>query len=175
MDFCCGWPLPCGGRAKVISARLNLSHGTRDVGGVCNFLGSVLPQQKFELTGEPVLQLGVKAWFVLQECVISSVLSCHSKTLKQLINQCYCSVLQLSFIWQAKENTSSRHEDRPTQKKSGAQFWLLFSFVFFLLPLSLPYVNWASQEGYLFHLRFSLRSLDLPLLYFHRIFPFFVF
>ena len=109
LDFCCGWPLPCGGRAKVISARLNLSHGTRDVGGVCNFLGSVLPQQKFELTGEPVLQLGVKAWFVLQECVISSVLSCHSKTLKQLINQCYCSVLQLSFIWQAKENTSSRH------------------------------------------------------------------
>ena len=25
-------------------------------------------------------------------------------------------VLQLSFIWQAKENTSSRHEGRPTQK-----------------------------------------------------------
>ena len=130
MDFCCGWPLPCGGRSEVISARLNLSHGTRDVGGVCNFLGSVLPQQKFELTGEPVLQLGVKAWFVLQECVISSVLSCHSKTLKQLINQCYCSVLQLSFIWQAKENTSSRHEGRPSQKKYGsilAPHFLCFS------------------------------------------------
>ena len=135
MDFCCGWPLPCGGQAKVISARLNLSHGTRDVGGVCNFLGSVLPQQKFELTDEPVLQLSVTAWFVLRECVISSVLSCHSKTLKQLINQCYSSVLQLSFIWQAKENTSSRHEGGPTQKtrreeKPEAQFCLLFSYIY---------------------------------------------
>ena len=27
------------------------------------------------------------------------------------------SVLQLSFIWQAKENTSLRHEGGPTQKK----------------------------------------------------------
>ena len=27
------------------------------VGGVCNFLGSVLPQQKFEVTDGPVLQL----------------------------------------------------------------------------------------------------------------------
>ena len=37
-------------------------------GGCCNFLGSVLPQQKFEMTDG--------------------------------------SVLQLSFIWQVKENTS---------------------------------------------------------------------
>ena len=41
---------------------------------------------------------------------------------------------------------------------------------FFLLPLSLPYVNWASQEGCLFYLRFSLWSLDLPLFYFYRLF-----
>ena len=34
---------------------------------------------------------------------------------------------------------------------------------------------WASQECCLFHLRFSLQSSDLPLFYFHRLFPFFVF
>ena len=47
------------------------------VRGVCNFLGSVSLQQKFEATEGPVLQL--------------------------------------SFIWQAKENTPLRREGGPTQ------------------------------------------------------------
>ena len=162
MDFCCGWPLPCGGQAKVISARLNLSHGTRDVGGVCNFLGSVLPQQKFELTDEPVLQLSVTAWFVLRECVISSVLSCHSKTLKQLINQCYSSVL---FGKQRKIHPRGMRATQKKRKEERLNFASSF-YMLFLLPFSLPYVNWASQEGYLLHLRFSLWSLDFPSFYF---------
>ena len=29
---CCAWPPPCGGHAKVVSARLNQSQGTIDVG-----------------------------------------------------------------------------------------------------------------------------------------------
>lgn len=40
-----------------------------------------------------------------------------------------------------------------------------------LLPLSLFYVNWVSQEGCLFYLRFSLRSSDLPLPYFRGLSP----
>ena len=48
---------------EVFSARLNLSHGTIDVGGECNFLDSVSLQQKFEATDEPVLQLCVTAQF----------------------------------------------------------------------------------------------------------------
>ena len=103
------------------------------------------------------------------ECVISLVLSRCSKTLKQ---QTSVTVwLQLSFIWQAKENTSSSCEGGPAQKKSGAQFWLLCLYAFFLLPLSLSYVNWTSQEGCLFHLRFSLHSLDLPLFHFPGLLP----
>ena len=48
-------------------------------------------------------------------------------------------MLQLSFIWQAKENTSSRREDWPTQKmqreeRTPAQFWLLFLYVFSFPP-----------------------------------------
>ena len=81
-------------------------------------------------------------------------------------------VLQLSFIWQAKENPTPRREGRPTQKmrreeRPEAQFWLLFLYVF---PLSLPMYR-ASQEGCLFHLRLSLWSSDLPLVYFHGFFP----
>ena len=67
---------------------LKQTHVSNDyVGGVCNFHGSVLPQQKFGVMDTPVLQLGVTAR------------------------------LQLSFIWQAKENRSSRHEGSPAQKK----------------------------------------------------------
>ena len=44
--------------------------------------------------------------------------------------------------------------------------WLLFLYVFFFLPLGLPYVNWASQECCLFYPRSSLWSSDLPLFYF---------
>ena len=39
-------------------------------------------------------------------------------------------------------------------------------YVFFLLPLGLPFVNWASHECCFFYLRSSLRSSDLPLFYF---------
>ena len=58
LGFCCAWPLPCGGLAKAVSARLNLRNGTRDGGGVCNFLESVSLPQKFEEMDGPVLQLG---------------------------------------------------------------------------------------------------------------------
>ena len=62
----------------------------------------------------------------------------------------------------------------PTQKtqreeKPLAQFWLLFLYVFFLLTLGMPYVNWASLEYCLFHLRSSLWSSDLPFFYFHEL------
>ena len=86
--------------------------------------------------------------YLLGECVISLVLSHCSKNLKLRMDQCYSSVtvqikwqthvtawLQLSFIWQAKENTSLRHEGGLTQKtrreeRPPGQFWLLFLYVF---------------------------------------------
>ena len=81
--------LLAGDRAKAVSARLNPSHSTTGVRGVCNFLGSVSPQQKFEAMDQR-----------------------HSSRR----DQCYNSMLQLSFIWKTKENTSSRPEGMPTQK-----------------------------------------------------------
>ena len=55
--FCCAWPPPCRGHAEVVSASLNLRNGTIDDGGLCDFLGSVSPQQKFEVMDRPVLYL----------------------------------------------------------------------------------------------------------------------
>ena len=103
---------------------------------------------------------------MLRECIISLVLSHHSKNLKWWTS--VTAWLQLSFIWQAKENAFSRHEGSWTQNKRGAKFWLLFLHFFF--PSS-SYVNWVSQEGCLFHLRNSLWSLDLPLFHFHGLLP----
>ena len=57
MGFCSVWPLPCGSRVEVVSARLNPSHGTVCVREVCNFLGSLSLQQKFEATDGLVIQL----------------------------------------------------------------------------------------------------------------------
>ena len=59
-----------------------------------------------------------------------------------------------------------REEKRILQPNFGSSFYM-----FFLLPLGLPYINWASQECCLFYLRSSLRSSDLSLFYFHGLFP----
>ena len=69
----------------------------------------------------------------------------------------------------------TRREEREIERMSvhGRErppaLWLLFLYIFH--PLGLPYVNWARQECCLFYLRSSLWSLDLPLFYFHRLFP----
>ena len=41
-----------GAKLGFFSASLNLSHSTRDVGGMCNFLSSVSPQQRFEMVDQ---------------------------------------------------------------------------------------------------------------------------
>ena len=53
LGFCWAWPLPHGGGAQVVSDRLNLRNSTIYVEGVCDFLGSVSPQQKFEAMDGP--------------------------------------------------------------------------------------------------------------------------
>ena len=61
-------------------------------------------------------------------------------------------VLQFSFIWEANENTSSRHEGGLSQKmqREESQRLDFGSSFFFLLPLSLPYVSQANQEAVCF-------------------------
>ena len=64
------------------------------------------------------------------------------------------------------------HADPKDKEKKGPWPNIGSSFyMFFLLPLGLPSVIWGSQEGCLFYLRSSFQSSDLPLFYFHGLFP----
>ena len=136
----------------------------------CNFLGSVSSQQKFEA-------MDVKALGMSE----LSDRPCYSSR----TDQCYSSVLQFSFIQKIKGKY--RCEGMPTQKtrrgerecmrmrESETPGPLAPLFICFFFPLGLPFGNWASQECSLFYLRSSLRSSDLPLFYFCRLFSFLVF
>ena len=112
------------------------------IGGVGNFLSSVSLQQKFEVMDGPVLQLCVTVQFYLE-----------SKG-KYILE-----------TWGQADPKDAKKKRIP-QPNFGSSFYM-----FFLLPLSLPYVNRASQERCLFYLRSALRSSDLPLFYFHGFFP----
>ena len=107
---------------------------------------------------------------MLRHCIISSVLSHHSKNLKLWTDQCYSSVL----LGKTKYSTPLRSEGGPTQKIKRGEALILLGFLLLyicILPLGPPYVNWARQDGCLFYLRPSLGSWDLPLFYFCWLFP----
>ena len=91
----------------------------------------------------------------MEEYVVSSVLSRHSKDLKW--RSSVRTQLQLSFIWQAKDSTLLRNEARLHIKREVAHLGSSF-YMSCLLLLSLLYVKWASQGGCLFLLRFSFLS-----------------
>ena len=82
--------------------------------------------------------------------VIYSVLSHHSKDLNQQTS--VTAWLQLkSFIQQAKDSTSSRHEGGPNPKERPQSFLALFLHLFIcLLPAEPALCRWASQEGGVF-------------------------
>ena len=62
-------------------------------------------------------------------------------------------------------------EDEKRRERERAPSPLAPLFICFLLPLGLPYGNWASQECCLFYLRSPLWSSDLPFFSFHRLSP----
>ena len=64
-----------------------------------------------------------------------------------------------------------RPKDAKRREGVGSPGPLALPFIIcFSSPLGLPYVNWADRSA-LFYLRSSLRSLNLPLFYFCRLFP----
>ena len=95
-------------------------HGS--MGGVCNFLSSVSPQQ----------------------------------ILKRQMNQCYSSVtVQFYLVSKGKYILKAWEWAYPKEAREELISSILAPlFMFFFLLLSLPCVNWASQEGCLLHLRF---------------------
>ena len=123
-------------------------------------LGSVSSQQRFGV-------MDIKALSVSQ-------FSGLGQTISQLLNK---SALQLRVIALFYlENSRKIHPRglracRPKDMKRAPQCMgekeresaLAPLFMFFPPPVDLPYVNWANQECYLFYLRSSRRSSDLPL------------
>ena len=107
------------------------------------------------------------------KCVISLVLSHCSKNLKQWtsVRAQFYSASKRKYILEVWGQASPKEVKR---REASGLILLPFLYVF-LLPLSLSDVNWASLEGCLLHLRFSLRFLVLPLFCFSGLFPFFVF
>ena len=127
------------------SSEVITQHASYCVQGVCNFLSSFSPQQKLEVTDGPVFQLCVTAQFYLE-----------SKG-KDILE-----------VWGWVNPKDMKGREAPCSIL--APFFMCFS----LLLLSLPYVNWATQEGCLFYLRSSLRSRPSFIL-FSWAFPLFVF
>ena len=87
---------------------------------------------------------------LLGEFVISSVTSHCSKSMKWLADGCGSSVLfgKQSKIhpWGLRAGSPKRCEEKRGPRLNFGSFFIYF----FLLPLSLPYVNWASQEAVCF-------------------------
>ena len=67
--------------------------------------------------------------------------------------------------------STQRHEEKSTPVRGRERALWLLVYLFFFLPLGLPYVNLASQECCLFYLRSSFQPSNLPLFYFHGLFP----
>ena len=104
------------------------------------------------------------------ECVISSVLSHHSKSLKRQTSVIALLWLRVYSASKVKYTLKACRRANPKEEAS-------IHPGFFLLYLCLlPYLEPAlCKLGYLFHLRFSLWSLDFLLLHFCGLFSFFVF
>ena len=132
------------------------------VRGVCNFLDSVSSQQKFEAKDQCY-----NPW--MDQCCSPRTDQCYSSQM----NQCYSSVLFRKLRKIHPRGVRACRPKRPKDAKRRERHpWPFGSsfYMFFLLPLDLPYVNWASQECYLFYLRSSLWSWGISLFYFHGLF-----
>ena len=89
-----------------------------------------------------------------------------------MVGQCYCSVTAQSFIWQAKERTTLSREGGTTPKERPQSVLASSFYTFCVLPQSLPYSNWASQEGGTFGSPEVLTPVHrFYLFHFHRLPP----
>ena len=138
---------------------------------MCSFLSSVLSQQKFEVTDQHYSP-------PLGQHYSSRTDQCHSSW----IDQGYRSVLQFSFIYKIKENTSSMPEDTTTQKmwreRARERTWpfgfSLYIYIF-CLYLGLPYCK-LGQPGVLFvQPEVLIPILRSSFVLFSRAFPFLIF
>ena len=106
-----------------------------------------------------VSQARIMGWVVIS---LSRVSSPHRDGI-----QVSCTASRCFTLWATREARGMRANPKD-EKRRGARHSILAPLCMsFLRPLSLPYVNRGSQEGWLFHPSVSLQSSDIPLFYFH--------
>ena len=104
---------------------------------------------------------GICWWILVSgECAVSTRAQIWSGG--PVLQLGYSSVL---FGKQRKIHPTGMRWADPKQERGSI---LAPLYMFFLLPLSLPYVNWAIQEGCLFHLRFHFYEIFLSLSFSHH-------
>ena len=147
----------------------------KDVRGVCNFLGSVSSQQKFKVTN--VKALGQNVSQLSERPCYRSQLSDRSGLQLHVTPQCYLENERKIHPRGVRACRRKRHRERDRGRQHArarerpTPGHLAPLFMFFPLPLGLPYVNRARLEFCLFYLRSSLQSSDLPLPNCCRLFP----
>ena len=122
----------------------------------------------------PILYPVLSVSLLLEEFVISSVLSCRNKNLKQLdrpaLQPLDRPVLQLfvtaQFYLQSKgkyilEAWGHANPKDMKRREAPAHFWVLFLYAFFSSSWACPVSIGLALECWLFYLRSSLRFSDL--------------
>lgn len=94
-----------------------------------------------------------------------------------MADHCYSSLMAQGFILQAKESILSRLESRLTPKERSQSILASSLYMFVSFPSSdCPMQIELSKNGAcLFHLNFSLQSIDFLLFHFFSFFSIFVF
>ena len=94
-----------------------------------------------------------------------------------MADHCYSSLMAQSFIWQAKESTPLRHEGGLTPKERSQSILASSLYMFVSFPSSdCPMqIELAKKGTCLFHLNFSLQSIDFLLFHFFSFLSIFVF
>ena len=144
-------------------ARWAFCHFPCEMSGECMLLGSVSSQQRFGAMDIKALGVHHSSRVLDKPCYIAlRQISVTALFYLDNSRKIYLQGVRACQPKDAKRRVPQRVGERENE------LWLLFLYVF--LSLGLSYVNWASQECCLFYLRSSLRSLDLPLFYFRRLF-----
>ena len=113
----------------------------RNVMGVCNFLGSISSQQKFEAMDVKALGQTVSQHLVTAQFYLENKRKIHPRGVKA----CWPKRREEKRAREpGRERASERASERARERPLA--LWLLF-ICFFLLPLGLPCVDWASRSA----------------------------
>ena len=112
-------------QTALLASPIYIGQATTDVEGMCNFLGSVSSQQKFEAMNGPPLQPSDGP--VSQPSDRPVLQPSNRKVLQLWVTAQFYLESKGKYIFKAWGNADPKHAKR---REVPAQFWLLFLYVF---------------------------------------------